>query len=180
MFGLSGLGLKMMIAGIIISVIGAAVGGFFLYQKSVVSDLQEIIDEKDALLFERQERISGLIIDNGNLATSVNSLEIEIGRKSEETKDVFAEITRLREKDTQSTIRLNEVENILRDRTRMDAVQSIRETRKSSLLLRLMDKNIKCYAENFEKVDGKCIRGKWIPSGERLVPEEPAEKTENE
>ncbi len=163
--------LKIIILIVIVVAVASAVGGFFLYHKSIISDLNDVIAEKQEIISVQKEQIAGLIIDTERLKFSNSSLESEIKRKSDETKEAFAEITRLRVKDAQSAVRLNDIESMLRDRNRMDRLQAIRETRKSSLLLRLMDRNIKCYAENFDKVDGKCIRGKWVPTGERFLPE---------
>lgn len=180
MFGLSGLGLKLAIVGIIVAIIAATVGGFFMYQKSIVGDLNDIITTKQKLIDGLKEQISGLIIDKERLQTSNDSLESEITRKVEETKEAFAEITRLREADIASVTRLNEIERRLRDRNRMEVLESIRQTRKASLLLRLMDRNVACYAENFDNVEGKCIRGRWVPTGERFLPEVSTEVTPNE
>lgn len=170
MFGLSGLGLKLAILAIIMVLVSSAVGGFFLYHKSIINDLNEAVNDKQEIINVQKEQIAGLIIDRVKLQSSNDSLESEISRKADETKEAYAEISRLRVKDAQSSVRLNEIERILRDRNRMDRLDAIRATRKASLLLRLMDRNVKCYAENFDKVEGKCIRGKWVPTGERFLP----------
>ena len=175
MFGLGGLGLRMMIAAIIIAVITASIGSFFLYHKSIINDLQETIVKKEKIINTQKEQIAGLVIDKEKLELSNASLEGEIARKSNETKEVFAEISRLRKKDIASTTRLQKVERILSDKNRLERIEAIRNTRKASLLLRLMNANVKCYAENFNKVEGRCIRGKWINDGERLVPPVPSE-----
>ena len=36
-----------------------------------------------------------------------------------------------------------------------------------------MDDNVKCYAEHFDDVNGKCVLGRWVPTGGRLVPKAP-------
>ena len=53
---------------------------------------------------------------------------------------------------------------------RAKRLQTIRNSRRASLLLRLQNKSIKCWVENFDRFDGKCIRGKWVIDGERFVP----------
>lgn len=171
---------KLIILIIIVVAVSSAIGGFFLYHKSIISDLNDIIADKQEIISVQKEQIAGLFIDRERLQGSNDSLEAEINRKSDETKEAFAEISRLRVKDAQSSIRLNEIERILRDRNRMDRLDAIRATRKASLLLRLMDKNVKCYTDNFDKVDGKCIRGKWVPTGERFVPKTTPEVTTDE
>ena len=102
MFGL-GLGTKIMIAVIVMAVISATVGGFFLYQKSIVAGLQKTITEQ-------AEEIKVLTANNVKLEISNESLEKEIDRKAEETKNAYEEIARLREKDILSVTRINEVE----------------------------------------------------------------------
>lgn len=174
MFGLGGLGLKIAIVTIIIAVISAAVGGFFLYQRSIVSGLEDQIAEKQKIINTQKEQIAGLIIDTEKLKTSNSSLESEIKRKSDETKDVFAEIQRLRKKDIESAGRLRQIEGRLRNSNRLKRVDALRTSRRASLLLRLQNNNIRCYAENFNKVKGRCIRGKWVDDGTRLVPARPA------
>ena len=161
MFGFSGL--KILIVVRIIATISAAIGGFFLYQKSIVAGLQETIEEQAKEITTLKGNVIKLEISN-------ESLENEITRKFEETKNAYEEISRLREKDIQSVARVNEVEKILRDKNRMERLEAVRNTRKASLLLRLLDREIACQITNFHKVNGKCIRGKWIEEGERLVP----------
>jgi uncharacterized protein YoxC len=170
MLGLSGLGLKIAIAGIIVTVVGIAIGGFFVYQKSIVSGLEEIIATKQATINKQKEQISGLILDTDRLKLSNTSLEAEISRKSAETKEAFAEIKRTTKSDLESTARLQEVERLLADQQRIKRHDRIRSGRKASLLLGLLTKNAECFAVNFNKIDGKCIRGKWVPTGGRLVP----------
>lgn len=172
MFG-GGLMTKLIIAGVVIAIVGIVVGGFFLQQKSIIDDLQAKID------FQVKE-IKILTDNNTKLTLSNASLEGQLSRKAEETENAYEELARLRVKDAASVNRLNEVEKILRDRTRMERVESIRKTRKSSLLLRLMDLEVKCQIENFSNVDGKCVRGKWIKTGERLVPKEEVEADETQ
>lgn len=175
MLGLSGLGLKLAIAGIIVVVITSAIGGFWLYQKSIISDLNDQIADKQLTIDTQKAQIAGLVLDKEKLELSNSSLENEIARKSEETKDVFEEIQRLRTKDLESANRLQKVEGILRDSNRQKRLDAIRDSKRASLLLRLMNKNVKCYAEHFNEVTGRCIRGKWVPDGTRLVPLAPVE-----
>lgn len=93
---------------------------------------------------------------------------------------MFEEIRILREKDIQSASRLQKVEGILRDSNRQKRLDAVRDSRRASLLLKLMNNNVKCYAEHFNEVNGRCIRGKWVPDGTRLVPLAPAEPVKPE
>ena len=163
--------IRLIIIGVILAAVVASVGGFFLYQKSIVSDLESTIAEKDKQIFSLTEQIAGLQQDKLRLEVSNQTLTSELDRKADETKEAFEEIAVLREKDAESRTRLNEVETILRDQQRLKRIETIRLSRKASLLLRLMDKQTRCYAENFDRVgEGKCVRGKFVPNGDRLVP----------
>lgn len=160
---------KLMIMAIAIVAVLAAIGGFYAYQKSLISDLQGIIETKDQEIRVLQEQIAGLEIDVLQLETSNQSLVSEIDRKAAETQEAYEEIATLRASDAASQTRLNEVETKLRDRERLERIEAIRLSKKASLLLRIMDKNIKCYVENFDRVgEGKCTSGKFVPNGERF------------
>jgi len=157
--------LRLILIGLAALAIISAVGGTIYAAKAHLDGLNQQITEQ-------QEQIAVLEIDNAKLDISNKSLENEISRKSDEMKEAFAEITRLRKSDAESETRLNEIETLLRDQERAKRLQTIRNSKKASLLLRLTNMNIKCYVENFDRFDGKCIRGKWVIDGERFVPVE--------
>lgn len=160
---------KLMIMAVVIVAVLAAIGGFYAYQKSIVNDLQDIIENKDQEIHVLQEQIAGLEIDVLQLKISNQSLVGEIDRKAAETQEAYEEIATLRASDAESQVRLNEFETKLRDRERLERVENIRLSRKVSLLLRLMDRSVKCYVENFDRVgEGKCVSGKFVPNGERF------------
>lgn len=155
--------IRLILIGLAALAIISAVGGTILAAKAHLDGLNEQITQQ-------QEQIAVLEIDNAKFAISNESLEKEAARKSEEMKEAFAEITRLRKADAESQVRLNEVETFLRDQERAKRLQTIRNSRRASLLLRLQNKQIKCWVENFDRFDGKCIRGRWVIDGERFVP----------
>lgn len=155
--------IRLILIGLAALAIISAVGGTIYAAQAYVTGLNEQITQQ-------QEQIAVLEIDNAKLDISNKSLEGEIARKSDEMKEAFAEITRLRKSDAESEIRLNGIETLLRDQDRAKRVQAIRNSRRASLLLRLQNKQIKCWVENFDHFDGKCIRGKWVIDGERFVP----------
>ena len=157
------MGIRLILIGLAALAIISAVGGTILAAKAHLDGLNEQITQQ-------QEQIAVLEIDNAKLAISNESLEKEAARKSEEMKEAFAEITRLRKADAESQVRLNEIETFLRDQERAKRLQTIRNSRRASLLLRLQNKQIKCWVENFDRFDGKCIRGRWVIDGERFVP----------
>lgn len=173
MFGLSGIGLKIAIVAIIIATISAGIGGFWLYQKSIINGLNDKITEQGKTITKLQEKNASLILDKQKLEASNASLESEINRKATETKEAYGEITRLRAKDIESASRIQDIQKQLRDKVMLQRHEAVRNSRKASLLINLINKSIACYAENFDKVDGKCIRGKWVPDGGRLVPVAP-------
>lgn len=163
------MGIRLIIIGVIIAAIMAAVGGFFLYQKSIVNDLEAIIVLKDQEIHTLREQVAGLEIDNIQLKISNQAMVEEIDRKVSETKEAYAEIAKLNAADAASRERLNQVETLLTDKARASKLDRIRNSRKASLLLRLLDREIKCYIENFHRVgEGRCIAGKFVPTGERF------------
>ena len=155
--------IRLILFGLAALAIITAIGGTIYAAKSHLDGLNEQITQQ-------QEQIAVLEIDKAKLEISNISLENEITRKSDEMKEAFAEITRLRKSDAESETRLNEIEILLRDQDRAKRIQTIRNSRRASLLLRLQNKSIKCWVENFDRFDGKCIRGKWVIDGERFVP----------
>ena len=157
--------LRLILIGAMILAIVTTIGGTIYAAKSHLDGLNQKITEQ-------QEQIAVLEIDKAKLEISNVSLENEITRKSNEMKEAFAEITRLRKSDAESETRLNGIETLLRDQERAKRLQTIRNSRRASLLLRLQNKQIKCLVENFDRFDGKCIRGKWVIDGERFVPVE--------
>lgn len=146
--------IRLILIGLAALAIVSAIGGTIMAAKSYVNGLNETITEQ-------QEQIAGLEIDKAKLSISNESLENEITRKSNETKEAFEEITRLRIVDIESNSRLNQVETKLRDQERAKRITIIRNSRKASLLLRLTNKAIKCYIENFDQFNGKCVNGQW-------------------
>lgn len=161
MFGLS----KIWIYGIAALIVVAAVGGFFAYQRSIVSSLENTIKEKEAEIGTLKEQVAGLIIDNEKLKTSNDSLEKEIDRRAAEVLKVYEDLDKLRREDTASRSRLIELERKVADQERVKQLDRIRESRKASLLLKIINDNIKCEVANFEKVGlGKCVNGRFVPN----------------
>jgi len=157
------MGIKLMIAAIIIAVITASIGGYWLYQKSLVEGLQNQI-------VALQEKNAELIIANEALKLSNTSLEMKIEAEVAQNKSIREELTRLKVIDDAAQSKLSEYENQIRDIERRKRIARLLKTRASSLLLRKMDANIRCEVKHFEEIDGKCIEGKWLKTGERLVP----------
>ena len=158
---LGGGGLKWILVGLAALAIVATVGGVIYAYKSHVDGLNETITQQ-------QEQIAGLEIDNQALRVSNESLEMEISRRVNESEQIRQELTRLREIDAISRDRLAQVERQLRDFERQDRIQGIRESRRAGLLLRMINRDVECYVENFENFDGECISGRFVPTGERF------------
>jgi len=164
--------IKFILIGIAALAIITAIGGTIWAAKSYVDGL-------NTKIITQQQEIEALKIDRERLLQSNKSLAAEMKRKSDETKAAYAEIERLRKSDEKSQKRLAEVQKVLQDQERIKRLENIRKSRKASLLIRLMDKQIQCYVDNFDRFDGKCIRGKFVKNGERLVPLKEEKKNAN-
>lgn len=164
MFGLS----KFYIYGIGSLIMIAAVSGFFFYQRSIVSSLEKTIQEKDTEITLLQEQVSGLVIDKEKLTQSNTSLEKEIDRRIQEVQKVYDDLAKLQKEDQVSQTRIVELERKVNNQERIEQLDRIRESRKASLLLRIINNNIECEIENWERVGlGKCVNGQFRPvSGE--------------
>lgn len=157
------LGSKIGITAIIITVAVLLVGGFWLYQKNLVSNLRSEIAKKE-------QEIVVLKVDNEKLKISNESLEKEIQRKIEETKAAYEEILRLEKSDSESRKRLTTIEQRLRDSERKKKSEEIRNSKNIEKALKTLDVNTKCFIENFNRIDGECINGKWVLSSSPKVP----------
>lgn len=165
--------IKFIIIGLAALFIVAAVGGTIYAVQSHIEGLNEKITEQ-------QEQIAGLEIDKKKLEISNESLKKENDRKAEEAASIRAELEKFRKVDAASKQRLLEVERKLRDYENVKRHEAIRQSRKASLLLRLINADIKCQIENFDRVDGKCIRGKFVVDDGRLVEESGTTKETND
>ena len=169
--------IKFIIIGLAALFIVTAVGGTIWAFKAHVDGL-------NAKITKQQEQIAGLEIDKKKLEISNESLKKENDRKAEEAASIRKELETFRQVDAASKQRLLEVERKLRDYENVRQHEAIRESKKASLLLRLINLDIKCQVENFNRVDGKCIRGKFVVDGERLdnsaTPEAKPEEAKNE
>lgn len=141
---------------IVLAIVAVVAGGYWVYQKVLVANLRE--------------EIATLQINNEKLSISNQSMQQEIERRAEETKNAYAEIERLSQANEASRTRLSAIQKKLRNTEKLKQADKIRNSRKADLLIKLMDKNVECYLENFDKVDGECIRGKWVSKGARAVP----------
>lgn len=165
MFGFGSLGTKLIIATVVVAIVTATIGGYWLYQKSLVDGLQNQI-------VGLQNLVAEMVIANESLKLSNESLELKIDAQVEQNKQIREEITRLKVIDDAASARLAEYESQLRDIERKEKLARLLKSRMASLLLRKMDANIRCEVIHFEEIDGKCVEGQWIKTGERLVPKD--------
>jgi DNA repair exonuclease SbcCD ATPase subunit len=149
---------KYVIIGVLIA---AVIGGFWIYQRSILSSLQDQIKEKDAKIAVLNNQIAGLIIDRDRLQASNDSLVIERDRLITQADAIRKEIELVNQLRNESEERIREFEEQARDRERQERIKKIRESEKSSLLLRFTNKNIDCFVDNFNKVNGTCIQGEF-------------------
>lgn len=154
---------KLIIIGLLFAGVVTAIGGTIYAAKAHLDGL-------NATITSQQEQIAGLVIDNSLLTASNESLVRENTRKAEESKVIREELAQIRKADSESQTRLLEITRKLRSVEEAKRREDIRNSRKASLLLRLVNKAIKCQIENFDRVDGKCVRGRWVITGERFVP----------
>lgn len=172
MFGLGSLGTKLIIATVVIAIVTATIGGYWLYQKSLVDGLQNQI-------VGLQNKVAEMIIANESLKLSNTSLELRIVAHVEQNQQIREEIGRLKVVDDAAQAKLAEYENQLRDIERKKKIARLLKSRMASLLLRKMDARIKCEIIHFEEIDGKCVEGQWVKTGERLVPKEKTSSTKD-
>lgn len=141
----------LIIAGIITAIIG---GGWF-FINSQFNNMKETIKTQ-------QEQISALTTEKITLQSSITTLETHIKQTEEETLKATAQIIRLRIADQESRARLTETLNKLNNIEYQQKIASYIHGEKQSLVIRLMDLQVKCEMENFFNVPGKCIRGNYI------------------
>lgn len=141
--------------------IAAIVGGFWLYQRNIVSSLEDTIAEKDRKIEQLEVEITGLRIDNDRLKLSNESLANEMRRRADENARIREEVENLAKERDQSLARLADFEAKIRDAERNERIEAIREGRRAQLLLNLTNKNIDCFIENFNNPNGECVAGEW-------------------
>lgn len=141
--------------------IAAVVAGFWFYQRSIVSNLEDKIAEKDRKIEELNVEITGLRIDNERLTLSNQSLERERERLVEDAATIREEIEEVNRLRDESQQRLNEFEQKQRDTERQERIKAIREGERASLLLGIINRNLDCFVDNFERTDGTCINGEF-------------------
>lgn len=150
----------MLIVGVILT---AIIGGGWTYITWHTQKLEETITKQ-------QEQIAELTIEKTALQSSVSVLQTQLNQQRLEASKSIEETIRLRQSDVESKARLASVLKQLSDLEKQQKISTGLKGEKQSLILRLMDKQVKCEMENFYNVDGKCIRGQYIKNGERLVP----------
>lgn len=155
--------IRIAIFALIALAIVSTIGGYFYFQERQITGLQNKITQQ-------QQQIAGMVIDFELLKTSHDTLVNEVVRKVEEMAEARLELHELRTADDASRKRVNELETKLEDQDRKKRIDAIRTSKKASLLLRLTNKDLKCFLENFNRINGTCIHGKFVIDGERLVP----------
>jgi len=141
--------------GMLMFIVSAVVGGFWWYQRSVVSSLEKrienLIAENETLKLERQK----------NLMT-IETLNRAIIKKENEIEEILKELEKNRRIVEDSQKRLETALNRLQDYERRERVTNLLKSRKRELILKYLNDNIQCWIENFDKVGGECIQGKWV------------------
>jgi septal ring factor EnvC (AmiA/AmiB activator) len=148
----------------VIIAITAIIGGGWFYVKYQT-------DEYESTIKTQQEQIASLTTEKIELTNSVNVLQTTLKNQQTETNKSIEEIVKLRLADSESKAKLQAVLQQLQDRENQTRLSNMLKSDKQSLVLRLMDLQVKCEMDNFFKNDGKCVRGKWINNGNRVVEE---------
>ena len=158
-------GTKFIIMGVAALAITTAVGGFFLYQRSIVSGLNDQIVTLENTVREKDSIIQGQRLDMQKLELSNASLEQTIERQERERENWLMVLEESQRSNQASQERLLELEKRLTDQDRQNRIEAIRNSRKASLLLRIVNRNIECEIENFSNpAGGRCVSGRWIPN----------------
>lgn len=144
----------------IIGVILAGVG-IFTYHTVTVASLQSQIAE----LTIKQ---TTLTTENNVLKEEKSLLQNEIVKKNEEAVQIRVELEKLRFIDAQTQLQVAELEKKMNNREFNERIQSIRDSRKASLLLNIANKNVECEIENFER-EGQCVNGNFRPVARETI-----------
>lgn len=135
---------------------------------------------KDNKITELNGAITQLELDKVKLQTSNDSLQTELERRRAETQTIIDENNKLREVDVETQQELNKLRSELQSIERKARVEKIHNSRKASLLLRKANNQAECEWKHFDDFTGKCVSGKFVLNGERLVPLENDSTNNNE
>jgi hypothetical protein len=150
---------------IAVAIAGMLIGGFWLYQKDLVDGLQDKVTSQ-------QEQIAGVIAERDTYKGNFIQAQNQIVTQQQEFNKAIQELAVLRSKDQVSQTKLEEYQRLLNDDKNKGRVAALL-SKKTSLTISLIDKQIDCETRNFYNTDGKCIRGEYIKDGTRLVPVAP-------
>jgi uncharacterized protein YoxC len=149
---LFGIPWKFILIGLAALAIVAAIGGYFWTQKSIVENLQDTVTKQ-------AKEITGLQTEKANLTA-------EVERKVKESEMQSRELNALRMADSNAQSAIRQLEKQLRDADRIIREKTVRQSDKADLYLRLQNRTAECFWENFERADGRCVAGKWLPNKE--------------
>lgn len=127
-------------------------------------------NRKDNMITALQGNVTQLETDKALLTTSNGSLQNEVARRLAENQLIIRENERFRAADEQVFTEMAELRRRLESKEREERIKKIRNSRAASLLLRKANSQAKCEWTNFDRFDGRCIEGKFVLTGERLVP----------
>lgn len=156
---------KYAIAGLLVALVA---GTAFHYYK--VTRFMLELAAKDKVIAERDQQILALQSDVADLKQSNTSLDAALEQKREESAQTREQLAQFRLLSESANSKAADLEKRLRDRNFVSRKARIERTRKVELLLRLENSKVRCNLENYGRIGGRCIRGKWVAKGERLVP----------
>ncbi|MDQ6961587.1 MAG: hypothetical protein Q9M28_03525 [Mariprofundaceae bacterium] len=134
----------------------AVVGGFYKMQQDREKSFQQTIGVL-------QQQVSDMTAENNALRDTNASLNASVQRKNEERQEIQRELEKMRLVDAQTQQQILDVEKKLQDAERNKRMKQIRNSKKASLFLRIVNKNVACETEHMED-EGKCRAGRWQPA----------------
>ena len=157
---------------IIVTFITASVGGFWLTQNNLIDGYKKQIEQRDKTINQLKAELKQAQTDKELAIASNESLQLALDKRTKDMVEAARALERLEQLDEDSRNRILALEKEITSSEQRDKLERIRQSRKATLLLRKTNSFWDCWVENFDKSDGKCIVGKFVKDGERVVPKE--------
>jgi len=150
------MGLKLALIALGTVFILAVVGGFYKMQQDREISFKQTI----GIL---QQQVADISAENNALRDTNASLNTSIQRKNEERLEIQRELEKMRFIDAQTQQQIVEFKKKLQNVERQKRMKQIRNSKKASIFLKIVNKNVACETEHMEE-DGKCRAGRWQPA----------------
>ncbi len=150
----------LLILGVVL--ILGVIGGFFLYQKSIINDLNKKIEEKQKQILALNLVNNELKRDNDSLKSVLEITKNDLERKEREIEEIRNFYKKVEEEGRKTQEKIRKLQEEIFKEKNIERRKNIRSSSKSSLLLKKENDNIKCFIENFSR-EGICKNGKFYP-----------------